>query len=521
MPIHPLLFGIFPLLSYYAVNTSELSPSVLYTPLAVVLAVSGIVWGLSNIFFRSISKGALFASSFLLLFFSHRHIVEVVKISGILGDATQGAGYHILTAWLYTSFLVLLGIHLFVKKKPENWIQITGFLNVLSIVLVVSSVVRVVYAEVHPSTIPTLQHARNIVPTTQLSNRDVEKPDIYYLIFDRYGNGDTLRKDYDFDNTSFLTWLERKGFYIAQRSAANYPKTHLSLASSLNMIHLSDLSQYIDVRQKDEELSYRLIEDNAVAQILKKIGYTFVFFESRYPPLIQNKHADQTIPLKVGSYSFSYAFLETTALEPFVRNVLKRDLFDYHVYTDSDQRTNHLNQAAKIIDIATDSRPTYTFAHFLLPHDPYVYNANCQSQIKSRLSAKLLYREQLQCANKIIAKIVNGVLEKSPIPPIIIIQSDEGPFSEKEFGNSGAKVNWRRVSDGAIRQHMRILNTYLLPGVDYKNLYPAISPVNTFRIIFNHYFGAKLPLLPDKSYIIPDVRHPYQYIDVTQTVRFE
>jgi hypothetical protein len=43
------------------------------------------------------------------------------------------------------------------------------------------------------------------------------------------------------------------------------------------------------------------------------------------------------------------------------------------------------------------------------------------------------------------------------------------------------------------------LNAYYLPG--YKNkLYPSISPVNTFRLIFDSYFGGKYDMLPDVAY---------------------
>jgi hypothetical protein len=49
-----------------------------------------------------------------------------------------------------------------------------------------------------------------------------------------------------------------------------------------------------------------------------------------------------------------------------------------------------------------------------------------------------------------------------------------------------------------------ILNAYYLPGINKDILYPTISPVNSFRIVFNQYFGAKLPLLPDRSYLFQE-----------------
>jgi hypothetical protein len=43
------------------------------------------------------------------------------------------------------------------------------------------------------------------------------------------------------------------------------------------------------------------------------------------------------------------------------------------------------------------------------------------------------------------------------------------------------------------------LNAYYLPK-GYKDLYDSITPVNSFRIILNEYFGASYPLLPDITY---------------------
>ncbi len=39
-----------------------------------------------------------------------------------------------------------------------------------------------------------------------------------------------------------------------------------------------------------------------------------------------------------------------------------------------------------------------------------------------------------------------------------------------------------------------------LPEGGDENLYHGITPVNIFRVVFNHYFGADLALLPDRSH---------------------
>jgi len=52
----------------------------------------------------------------------------------------------------------------------------------------------------------------------------------------------------------------------------------------------------------------------------------------------------------------------------------------------------------------------------------------------------------------------------------------------------------------ARRIRSRILSAYYLPDRGNKLLYSSISPVNTFRVIFNYYFGTNLDLLPDYTY---------------------
>ena len=66
---------------------------------------------------------------------------------------------------------------------------------------------------------------------------------------------------------------------------------------------------------------------------------------------------------------------------------------------------------------------------------------------------------------------------------------------------------------------MRILNALYLPGQTTAPLTPEMTPVNTFRIIFNRYFGTDMELLPDRNYVNVDRLHLYDFVDVTDIVR--
>jgi hypothetical protein len=90
---------------------------------------------------------------------------------------------------------------------------------------------------------------------------------------------------------------------------------------------------------------------------------------------------------------------------------------------------------------------------------------------------------------------------------IIIVQSDHGPG-----------LVMKKPSDW-YNERMRIFNAYYLPG-QKAGLYPTITPVNTFRVLFRDYFGADLPQLKDESYCSPEWTKPFMWHDVTGEVTF-
>ncbi len=101
--------------------------------------------------------------------------------------------------------------------------------------------------------------------------------------------------------------------------------------------------------------------------------------------------------------------------------------------------------------------------------------------------------------------------------PIIIIQADHGTasgFNEHSLNNA------QYVTTKMLQERMRIFNTYYLPSFEYIQLYDSITPVNTFRIIFNHYFDTNYELLNNKSYFSTS-QAPFRFVDVTEKVKYD
>jgi hypothetical protein len=105
--------------------------------------------------------------------------------------------------------------------------------------------------------------------------------------------------------------------------------------------------------------------------------------------------------------------------------------------------------------------------------------------------------------------IIQKILDESEIPPIIIIQSDHGP---------GMSLDHRLMELSDLHERMSILNAYYLPGEKTDQLYVGITPVNTFRVIFNEYFGANLPLLEDRSFYSP-LNDLFNFEDISDKVK--
>jgi len=92
---------------------------------------------------------------------------------------------------------------------------------------------------------------------------------------------------------------------------------------------------------------------------------------------------------------------------------------------------------------------------------------------------------------------------------VILLLGDHGPRSG---------MVWTRVSETDQWESFGILTAFYLPGRDHAMLYPEISPVNAFRVIFNLYFGGRYELYEDRAYASTAPR-PYRFHDVTTEVR--
>jgi hypothetical protein len=486
---HPFFFAAYPALALLSTNIEEVSPVVVVRPLLVSLLLALILFGIFRLVSRNWQKAALCSSLILVLFFSYGHIYDFLKTVSLGGLVL---GRHRL---LGVAFLLILGVGFWlVLTRLRHSENLTQFLNLVSVIAILLPAAQISFKLATANTIENKPPAEQTNTTPLQAPKD--PPDVYYIILDTYTRGDVLKDKLGYDNAPFLNALAAEGFYIAGCSRSNYAETSLSLSSSLNMTYLDKLD--IDMRPGTTELGklHRYIQYNQVRADLEAIGYKTVAFENEY---IWLQISDADIYLKPGSHSlliqqlipFESLFLRGTAAVILLdaQTIWARSLTTQIVSPYSEHIAQQLFLLDSMETIAQIPGPKFVYAHVLIPHSPFVFAADGSIQTdilyfsnSGRAADEEHYRQGyingVQYVNSRIIQIVRNILRQSKTPPIIIIQGDTGDDISR----------------------MSILNAYYLPGGNYSNLYPSITPVNTFRVVFNTLYGTNYEMLDDVSY---------------------
>jgi hypothetical protein len=501
-PFHPVLAAAYPVLFLFATNAAEqvnLDP--LWVPLG--LAVIGVVLTLSvlGILLRDWPRAGLLTLVLVIGFFGYGHAWNAV--SGVLGSQ-----WPFIVGWVVA---LAIGLALAWRSRPAAR-RLTPALNLMAVVLVAVNVWTVASAMVAVAAVEPPAE----VASVQLQPPDPDDlPDVYYIILDRYAGPTALRQTYDFDNEPFLAQLESRGFAVARHAHANYIKTPLSLGSSLNIDFLDADALEAQARDgADREPIHRVLGDHLVVpDALKELGYSYIHVSNWWTPTVTNIDADRTFHYE-GQDEFSTVLAQTTFLRAFNEpEAAPTDPWDWRVL-----RRHTLYELEKLQEIPSLPGPKYVFAHLLIPHDPYVFNADGtftgRAQV-AQLGDLESYRRQLEYANRRILGIIDRIVASDP-GAVIMLQGDEGPFPERYQADEWG-FEWREATTEELEQKFNILFAMRVPDTDVAaaGFHDDITPVNAFRVIFNARFGADLPLLPDRTWAHQDLDHFYDFFEIT------
>jgi len=471
---YPLLLAAFPIISFYVYNINETSASQMWLPLGVSVAAALVLWAVLSLILRSLAKAGLATAIFLVFFFSYGRLYDVLNYLGVFVPKHAYLFPCTLFVWGYCVY--------FISRAKRDFRITTRLLNIVAVVLIAINLFNIASHQVQLARLSDGMPEESSENTAASPTEPSTLPDIYFIVMDEYARSDTMKEWYDYDSSWFIDSLEDKGFFVASQSETLTMHSPQIVAQILNMEYLDD--------KPWSDPTYRKIAYNKVADLLRAQGYQYIAFGDWGYVGRLDGYMEDNADLYCNYYKesatpwvseFQEILWNTTMLKPFY-------LYLTGLQQEDAWRRQTLYTLEHLKALPEVEGPKFIFAFFCCPHAHYVFDAeggHVNPLNWQNYEDKQFYLGQYIFISREIEKVVDALLEKSEIPPIIILQSDHGQ---------------RPIHPGIVigsDEWRKILNAMYLPGMDYSELSDSISPVNTFRLIFNHYFDADYPLLED------------------------
>lgn len=337
-----------------------------------------------------------------------------------------------------------------------------------------------------------------LAPTNPRGTAAADAPDVVLLILDGYVRADVLADQFDHDNGPFLDGLRSLGFQIADEAQANYSFTYAALSAMFDQDYVYDLGPVV---VEEHAAARNALSGNPVMfDRFRAAGYEIAFTENAW----QGSHCGAAVDICIRD-GFMQTVLwdasQTTILAPVVKN--------FQANPFNTVSMEHLESLPSYIaDDRIDGVPRLIVAHVILPHPPFLRDAECNyvtSSVRRAFttpSEELIanrrdyYTEQMTCTNEKVLATLGEILAERP-DTIVMITGDHGSGST-QLANADSS-EW---SDEGIAERMSILSAYRVPGCE-NNLYSTITPVNGSRLISACAIGDDANLLPDNSWWVP------------------
>jgi hypothetical protein len=500
--IYAVLIWMYGLVAYWQVNLGQANPTAGIRPALLVLAIACLVWVGNRLWLRTWQRAAVLTAWWGVLFSSYGHIYMRIE-NWAPGGIMLGRHRYMVIIW---ALLAGLGAY-FIHRQKRDLNGLTRILNLVSAALLAMPLIQggLYFVNQHSAassgTGPTAAASPALTAPGYL-------PDIYFIVLDAYGRQDLLERTYAYDNSEFIDFLRGEGFYVADCSHSNYNHTWFSVATTLNMDYLENLAENGDMPRPAE-----IIKHSRVRSLLGSLGYRMVAFETGYD-FIDISDADVYYQSdqsgRLGSLltapvnAFELMYLRTTLATAILElNHISEDQIELAVKKDKMEYTY-----AQLAEVPQLQGPKLVYAHINTTHPPFPYALSAEERKADEQSSPGVvdlgaqtrrYHESIIISNQKMESLIRTLLAESKTPPIIILEGDHGPF----LSNT--------------RNHIfENLSAFYFPDGNYASLYPEISPVNSFRVVLNQFFGASYDRLPDVSYY-SDTRDTWTFDEIPNT----
>ena len=486
-PWHPLLLAAAIVLTAWF--DAAVSPYAAFRPLIVALLIAAALVGFGALVTRSWQLGGIAASVVIALLWS-KQVIDAA--GGIIGRAGPIIGL----VWVLLIAAVLALVAYLGRRRRWTRDGVTSFLNRGAALLVVAAVGYGLISGRLPAIVGDLRQGIPLDAWSGESAAAAGSPDMYVLLLDGYPRADVLDYAFDIDNSAFLDALAERGFAVAPASHSDYLWTHVSVPSAVNMAYVEQIpgmSAFIEGRAARQPTLRHTISDNEAFKVAREHGYDAVAVASGFEE-VAPRQAD--VYVDSGNLNEFEISLLTSTFAGTVVNAVAPDFGSGQLR----ERIQANLDALPEIAATRDRAPAVVYAHVPAPHQPTVFGTDGAPVVVPLTDTWFAdspgergedhdefverYRAQLPYLNERVLETIDGIVENSEVPPVIVLWSDHG---------SASVVDWNET-DPADADPARLLErtgnffAALTPG--HEDVFPDdISPVDIFRLLYDEYFG--------------------------------
>jgi hypothetical protein len=172
---------------------------------------------------------------------------------------------------------VLLLVIIALKRRKAPMPRLVRFLNYTLLLFLVIDLVSL--------TTKILKQPKPGIPEGLTICSTCAHPDIYLIIADEYAGKKELEDYFHYDNSSFYTALQQRGFHVVEQPSSNYNFTPFSVASTLNFSYLPLTDPNHTISQVP--MIMQLVKQNKLTSFLSASGYRIInnsYFDLEHDP---------------------------------------------------------------------------------------------------------------------------------------------------------------------------------------------------------------------------------------------
>jgi hypothetical protein len=486
-PWHPLLLAAAIVLTAWF--DAAVSPYAAFRPLVVALLIAAALTGIGALVTRSWQLGGIAASVVIALLWS-KQLIDAA--GGIIGRAGPIIGL----VWILLIAAVVALVAYLGRRRRWTRDGVTSFLNRGAALLVVAAVAFGLISGRLPALVGDLRQGVPLDSWSGHSEGTADSPDMYVILLDGYPRADVLEYAFDIDNSAFLNALSDRGFTVAENSHSDYLWTHVSVPSALNLEYVENIPPMralIEGRTVRQPTLRHTISDNVAFKTARAHGYDTIAIASGFEEVAPRQ---SDVYVDSGNLNEFEISLLTSTFADEVVNAVAPDFGSSQLR----ERIQANLDALPEIAATRDRGPALVFTHVPAPHQPTVFGTGGAPVVVPLTDTWFAdsptergedhnefverYRAQLPYLNKRVLETIDGIVQNSEVPPVIVLFSDHG---------SASVVDWNQT-DPSNADPARLLErtgnffAAITPGRE--NVFPDdISPVDIFRLLYDTYFG--------------------------------